>query len=93
MIYATHSYADLAARVAALARLPIGEVETRLFPDGERYLRLISDPASRDIVVLGGTVTEPETLSSISTPRGSPSISKARCAPCSSRPGRWSSPA
>jgi ribose-phosphate pyrophosphokinase len=62
MIYATHSYAELAARVAALARLPIGEVETRLFPDGERYLRLVSDPASRDIVVLGGTVSEPETL-------------------------------
>jgi len=62
MIYATHSYAELASRVAALARLPIGEVETRLFPDGERYLRLVSDPASQDVVLLGGTVSEPETL-------------------------------
>ena len=62
MIYATHSYTELAASVAALARLPIGEVETRLFPDGERYLRLVSDPASRDAFVLGGTVSEAETL-------------------------------
>jgi ribose-phosphate pyrophosphokinase len=62
MIYATHTYAELAASVAALARLPIGEVETRLFPDGERYLRLVSDPASRDAFVLGGTVSEGDTL-------------------------------
>jgi ribose-phosphate pyrophosphokinase len=62
MIYATHTYTELAASVAALARLPIGEVETRLFPDGERYLRLVSDPASRDAFVLGGTVSEADTL-------------------------------
>jgi ribose-phosphate pyrophosphokinase len=62
MIYATRTYAELAARVATLARLPIGEVETRLFPDGERYLRLRSDSVSRDVSVLGGTVSEADTL-------------------------------
>jgi ribose-phosphate pyrophosphokinase len=61
MIFSTQSYGDLASRVTALARLPIGEVETRLFADGERYLRLVSDPTSRDVVVVGGTVTEAET--------------------------------
>jgi ribose-phosphate pyrophosphokinase len=62
MIYATAAYAELGGRVAALAGLPIGEVETRLFADGERYLRLQSDPASRDAYVLGGTISEADTL-------------------------------
>ena len=62
MIYATRAYAPLAAQVAQLAPLPLGEVETRLFADGERYLRLRTDPAGRDAVVLGGTISEADTL-------------------------------
>ena len=62
MIFSTRSYAELGARVAELARLPIGAVETKLFADGERYLRLASDPAGRDAAVLGGTVSEADAL-------------------------------
>ncbi|HZX93921.1 MAG TPA: ribose-phosphate diphosphokinase, partial [Myxococcales bacterium] len=62
MIFATGAYAELAGQVAERARVPAGEVETRLFADGERYLRLASDPAGRDAVVLGGTLTEADTL-------------------------------
>jgi ribose-phosphate pyrophosphokinase len=62
MIFATRSYAELGARVAELARLPIGAVDTKLFADGERYLRLASDPAGRHAAVVGGTVSEADTL-------------------------------
>src|SRR5205085_10664494 len=62
MIFSTRSYAELGARVAELARLPIGAVDTKLFADGERYLRLASDPAGRDAAVLGGTVSEADAL-------------------------------
>lgn len=62
MIFSTRSYAELGARVAELARLPIGTVDTKLFADGERYLRLDSDPAGRDAAVLGGTVSEADAL-------------------------------
>jgi ribose-phosphate pyrophosphokinase len=62
MIFATQAYGDLAARVAAGANLSVGEVENRLFADGERYLRLRSDPRGRDAAVLGGTVGEADTL-------------------------------
>jgi ribose-phosphate pyrophosphokinase len=62
MIFSTRAYADLAARVAQLARLPVGEVETRLFADGERYLRLQSDPRGTDAAVLGGTISDADTL-------------------------------
>ena len=62
MIFSTRAYADLGTRVAQLARLPVGEVETRLFADGERYLRLQSDPRGNDAAVLGGTISEADTL-------------------------------
>jgi ribose-phosphate pyrophosphokinase len=62
MIFSTRAYADLGIRVAQLARLPVGEVETRLFADGERYLRLQSDPRGSDAAVLGGTISEADTL-------------------------------
>ena len=39
-----------------------GLVERRTFPDGEHYLRLVSDAAGRDVVVVGGTVSDRATL-------------------------------
>src|SRR5204863_950514 len=62
MIFSTESYAAMAARVAQLARVPLGEVETRVFADGERYLRLRSDPRGTDASVLGGTVSDADTV-------------------------------
>lgn len=62
MIFTTSACAALGARVAALAKRPLGEVETRLFADGERYLRLSTDPAGQDAAVLGGTIGEADTL-------------------------------
>ncbi len=62
MIFATRAYAELGARVAQIARLPVGDIETRLFADGERYLRLATDPEGHDAVVLGGTISEADTL-------------------------------
>jgi ribose-phosphate pyrophosphokinase len=62
MIFTTRAYASLGAKVAALAKRPIGEVETRLFGDGERYLRLATDPNGLDAAVLGGTIGEADTL-------------------------------
>jgi ribose-phosphate pyrophosphokinase len=62
MIFSTPAYAELAAQVSRLAGVPEGAVETRLFADGERYLRLQADPSGRDAVVLGGTTGEAETL-------------------------------
>ena len=62
MMFSTQSYAAMAARVAQLARVALGEVETRVFADGERYLRLRSDPRGTDATVLGGTVSDADTL-------------------------------
>ena len=39
-----------------------GEVERRQFPDGEQYQRLATDVFDRDVVLVGGTVTDSATL-------------------------------
>ena len=39
-----------------------GTVEQRAFPDGEIYLRIASEVADRDVVVVGGTVSDRATL-------------------------------
>jgi ribose-phosphate pyrophosphokinase len=39
-----------------------GEVEVKFFPDGERYQRILSEVAERDVVLIGGTITDIATL-------------------------------
>ncbi len=39
-----------------------GKTERKLFPDGERYLRILSDLWGRDVIVLGGTATDMDVL-------------------------------
>lgn len=62
MLFHTAAYAHLAEAVCALSGADAGEVERKIFPDGERYLRLRDPPAGRDAVVLGGTISESDTL-------------------------------
>jgi ribose-phosphate pyrophosphokinase len=63
-IYSTQSYSYLAdelCRVADTAEVRRGLVETRLFPDGERYLRLV-ETRSPATVLIGGTICDNDTL-------------------------------
>ena len=62
VLYSTRSYEPLGAQVAQLAGIERGEIETSFFPDGEHYLRLRTDPEGRGAVVLGGTISESDTL-------------------------------
>lgn len=64
LLLTTLAYADLATRLADAARTKpdLGEVERRLFPDGERYLRLVTSVEARDVVLLGGTISDSDTL-------------------------------
>jgi ribose-phosphate pyrophosphokinase len=39
-----------------------GEIERKFFPDGERYLRIVSDLWGRDVVLVGGTPTDSDWL-------------------------------
>ena len=62
VLYTTRAAAGLGEAIARSAGLELGDVDTRLFADGERYLRLRTVPAGRGAVVLGGTITEADTL-------------------------------
>lgn len=63
ILFSTAQYQPLEERVAACHReLERGQVERRHFPDGERYLRLATPVEDRDVVLLGGTIDDAETL-------------------------------
>jgi ribose-phosphate pyrophosphokinase len=61
ILFATSAYEGL-ARLIASERVRRGEVERRRFPDGERYLRLLTDVRGAHVAVLGGTIDDSETL-------------------------------
>ena len=62
LILASSRYQYLAARIAEVSGWPCGEVERQRFPDGEKYQRVITPVADRDVVIVGGTVDEDATL-------------------------------
>mgnify|MGYP001196743576 CR=1 FL=1 len=55
LLFSTTSYAYLEPEFVAAGEFDRGEVERKMFPDGERYLRVVSDVWGRDVVLLGGT--------------------------------------
>lgn len=62
LVLSTSDYGYLAAAIAAEAALETGDVERDHFPDGERYLRLITDVTDREVVLVGGTISDEATL-------------------------------
>lgn len=62
LLFTIASYAYLAPRFLAADDFEEGVIERKMFPDGERYLRLATDPWARDVVLLGGTPTDPDWL-------------------------------
>ena len=55
LLFTTSTYAYMTPRFLAAADYEEGEIERKTFPDGERYLRIATDPWARDVVLLGGT--------------------------------------
>ncbi|HVV84187.1 MAG TPA: ribose-phosphate diphosphokinase [Kofleriaceae bacterium] len=62
IVFSTASYGYLGDRVADAGAWPRGEIERRAFPDGERYHRIATEVADRDVVLVGGTIGEEDTL-------------------------------
>ena len=63
VVFASARYESLKLRLCASSpNLARGEVERRYFPDAERYLRLITPVEDHDVVLLGGTFDDHETL-------------------------------
>lgn len=62
LIFATGDYQYLVKRVFSSGFFDAGEVERNQFPDGERYQRVCSDVTDREVVIIGGTISDCATL-------------------------------
>ena len=62
ILFSTRSYAYLQERILQQCDLEKGEVEVKRIPDGERYQRIASEVDEREVVLLGGTTTDEDTL-------------------------------
>ena len=62
LVFNTEKYAELGQRVCDHGGFELGELERKVFPDGELYRRLVTDVGKRDVVLLGGTITDIDTL-------------------------------
>jgi len=62
IVFSTESYAYMADAICALGSFERGQVERKTFPDGERYQRVLGTCAGADIAVVGGTISDSDTL-------------------------------
>lgn len=57
-LYYTETYEYLAKKI----KIPKGKIERKKFSDGEKYIRLLDDLKNVDVYILGGTVSDEDTL-------------------------------
>ncbi len=62
IVFATQSYRHLQDSLCEVGGYQFGDVEHNVFPDGERYQRLLADVDGRDVALVGGTVNDSDTL-------------------------------
>lgn len=62
LVFSTAVYDYLGNAIAAAGGWDVGAVHRETFPDGEHYCQLATDPADRDIILVGGTVDDRSTL-------------------------------
>ena len=62
LVFSTVPYEYLGSAIAAAGGWELGSVDRKTFPDGEHYLRITSDPADRDVILVGGTPDDAATL-------------------------------
>lgn len=62
IVYSTQVYDYLGRALADATGWELGVVARKTFPDGEHYRRIESDPADRDVVLVGGTIDDGSTL-------------------------------
>jgi len=62
VVFGIRSYAAIAVQVAELTKGKLGEVDVREFPDGERYQRIVTNVSDKDVVLVGGTISDKATL-------------------------------
>ncbi len=62
LLFSTVRYEYLSERIARSGDFELGKVERETFPDGERYQRVLDEVDARKVVLVGGTVSDLDTL-------------------------------
>lgn len=62
LIFSIPSYRHLQEAICLETGWTAGRVTTQTFPDGERYQRILDDVDNREVVLIGGTATDSDTL-------------------------------
>jgi ribose-phosphate pyrophosphokinase len=62
LVFSTRTYSQMASEIGWLCAGERGVVESRQFPDGERGQRLVTWVGGRDVVLVGGTSSDEDTL-------------------------------
>lgn len=62
LVFSIAPYDYLGDAIAGGSGWERGKVFRQVFPDGEHYLRIETDPADRDIILVGGTIDDTSTL-------------------------------
>jgi ribose-phosphate pyrophosphokinase len=62
LVFSTSEYEYLARDICTGASWELGAITRKTFPDGEKYRRIDTDPADRDVIVVGGTIDDVNTL-------------------------------
>ena len=61
LVFACRSYAYLQEKLCRETFFEAGQIDTKTFPDGERYFRIRNDVRGREVVLIGGTISEADT--------------------------------
>lgn len=62
LVFPIPGYEAMAEAICMHDGFALGQLTRASFPDGERYRRIDSDVATRDVVLLGGTISDEATL-------------------------------
>ena len=62
LIFSTGSYVYLKDKIIDQGGFLPGEIEVKRFPDGERYQRILTKVDGRDVILVGGTISDSDTL-------------------------------
>jgi len=62
LVFATRAYGAMADAIRQAAGGIAGHIERRSFPDGERYQRIATACDDREVVLVGGTISDGDTM-------------------------------
>ncbi len=62
MIFCTSKYSYLRDEICSLTGIAPGQLEAKTFPDGERYRRITQSVVGKEVIIVGGSVDDSETL-------------------------------